>query len=83
MRFRGSIDAATGEMYLPVVERGRQLLEEPLLNKGCAFTAEERETLDLRGLLPAQTSTMEEQLQRAHYQYDGKPNELEKLDLMA
>jgi len=78
MQFRASIDAATGEMYLPVAERGRQVLEEPLLNKGCAFTADERESLELRGLLPAQTSTIEEQLQRVRLQYDSKPNEIER-----
>ena len=38
MKFRAAIDAVTGEMYLPVEERGRLLLEEPLLNKGTAFT---------------------------------------------
>jgi malate dehydrogenase (oxaloacetate-decarboxylating) len=78
MRFRACIDADTGETYLPVAERGRQLLEEPLLNKGCAFTAEERETLGLRGLLPAQTSTIEQQLQRVRLQLDKKPNDLER-----
>ena len=78
MRFRPSIDVNTGEMYLPVEERGRQLLEEPLLNKGAAFSAEEREILDMRGLLPAHTSTMEEQLQRVREQFDNKVSPLEK-----
>ena len=30
MKFRPAIDAATGEMYLPIEERGQLLLEEPL-----------------------------------------------------
>ena len=78
MRFRPAMDATTGELYLPVEERGRQLLEEPLLNKGTAFTPEEREALGLRGLLPAHTSTMDEQLARVRTQWDAKPNALEK-----
>jgi malic enzyme len=65
-------------MYLPVEERGRQLLEEPLLNKGSAFTAEERDALELRGLLPAHTSTMEEQLKRVGVQLRQKDSDLEK-----
>ncbi len=78
MRFRPAIDANTGEMYLPVSERGPQLLEEPLLNKGTAFTAEERDALELRGLLPSHTSTMEEQLARVRLQMENKPNSLEQ-----
>lgn len=78
MRFRPAIDATTGEIYLPVEERGRQLLGEPLLNKGSAFTPEEREALGLRGLLPAQTSTMDEHLARVRSQWDAKPNAIEK-----
>jgi malic enzyme len=78
MRFRPAIDANTGEMYLPVLERGPQLLEEPLLNKGTAFTAEERDGLELRGLLPTHTSTMEEQLERVRIQLEAKPEPLEK-----
>ena len=78
MRFRPAMDANTGELYLPVEERGRGLLEEPLLNKGTAFTPEERDALGLRGLLPAHTSTMDEQLARVRTQWDGKPNALEQ-----
>jgi malic enzyme len=78
MRFRPAIDATTGEMYLPVGERGPQLLEEPLLNKGTAFTPEERDALELRGLLPSHTSTMEEQLLRVRLQLESKPNPLEQ-----
>ena len=78
MRFRPAIDSATGEMYLPVEDRGKLLLEEPLLNKGTAFSRKEREDLDLQGLLPAHVSTMEEQLERVSRQFHSKPTPLEQ-----
>ncbi len=78
VRFRPSIDAATGEMYLPVTARGPALLEDPLLNKGTAFTPYERSALGLRGLVPAHTSTMEEQLRRVRGHYDAKATDLER-----
>jgi len=78
MQYRPALDATTGQLYLPVEERGRALLEEPLLNKGAAFTQEEREALGLRGLLPAHTTTMDEQLARVRSQWDEKPNAVEK-----
>ena len=78
MRFRPAIDAATGEMYLPVLERGVQLLEEPLLNKGTAFSEEERDALGLRGLLPSHVSTMDEQLDRVAEQFHTKDSSIEK-----
>ncbi len=43
---------------------GIALLRDPSLNKGSAFTEEERETLGLSGLLPPRVHTMEEQVQR-------------------
>jgi malic enzyme len=70
-------------MYLPVAERGRQLLEEPLLNKGTAFTPEERDALGLRGMLPPHTSTMEEQLTRVGEAYCAKETDLERAIYMA
>ncbi len=78
MRIRPVIDPDSGEMYLPVTLRGRAVLEEPLLNKGSAFTPEERDALGLRGLLPAHTSSMDEQLARCREQYDGKATDLER-----
>jgi malate dehydrogenase (oxaloacetate-decarboxylating)(NADP+) len=49
---------------LPGLPRGIALLHDPLLNKGTAFTEEERDALGLRGLLPAHVHTQEEQMAR-------------------
>ena len=46
--------------------RGMALLRDPLLNKGTAFTEQERDTLGLRGLLPAHVLSMEAQAGRAN-----------------
>jgi malate dehydrogenase (oxaloacetate-decarboxylating)(NADP+) len=45
--------------------RGTALLRDPTLNKGTAFTEQERDVLGLRGLLPPHVSTQDEQLARA------------------
>ena len=49
---------------LNVALSGHQLLDEPLLNKGSAFSDEERRELGLLGLLPLHSSTIDEQLAR-------------------
>jgi len=43
---------------------GHDILNDPLWNKGSAFTESERDRLGLRGLLPAHVSTLEEQVER-------------------
>ena len=48
----------------PGIPRGMQLLHDPLLNKGTAFTEAERDALGLRGLLPPHVHTQEEQAAR-------------------
>ena len=48
------------QRWVAVSRRGRDLIDEPLLNKGTAFTEEERGAFGLRGLLPPRVSTIEE-----------------------
>ena len=58
--------------------RGTALLREPLLNKGTAFSAAERETLGLRGLLPPRINTQEAQVSRVLENFRRKPTDLDK-----
>ncbi len=67
--------SALGE---PPQPRGAQLLNDPLLNKGTAFTEQERDALGLRGLLPPRVFTIEEQVQRSLGSLRRKPDAIEK-----
>ena len=58
--------------------RGIALLRDPLLNKGTAFTEQERDALGLRGLLPAHVLSMEAQAKRVMTNLRRLPNDLEK-----
>jgi len=58
--------------------RGLALLNTPRLNKGTAFTAEERTSLGLTGLIPPDISTLEAQVERAYIQYERLPDALSK-----
>jgi malate dehydrogenase (oxaloacetate-decarboxylating) len=58
--------------------RGQALLETPSLNKGTAFTHEERQALGLDGLLPPVVETIEEQSVRAYKAYLRKHDNLER-----
>ncbi|MET4275590.1 MULTISPECIES: NAD-dependent malic enzyme [unclassified Bradyrhizobium] len=57
---------------------GMTLLRDPLLNKGTAFTAQERDDLGLRGLLPPCVLTMETQVERVLVNLRTLPTDLEK-----
>ncbi len=59
-------------------QTGMDLLHNPALNKGTAFTEEERDALGLRGLLPPHVHTQEEQVLRVMENFHRKPNSLEK-----
>ena len=54
------------------------ILNDPFLNKGTAFTQEERKKLDLIGLLPPYVQTIEEQAAQTYAQMQTKVNNLEK-----
>jgi len=58
--------------------RGIAVLTAPYLNKGTAFTEEEREALGLTGLLPPAISTLESQVAAAYSQYQRLPDALSK-----
>ncbi|PHM56897.1 NAD-dependent malic enzyme [Xenorhabdus sp. KK7.4] len=63
-------------LYIPYA--GPILLEFPLLNKGSAFTEEERSNFNLHGLLPQAVETIEEQAERAYRQYRDFKNDADK-----
>ncbi|WON78122.1 NAD-dependent malic enzyme [Serratia sp. UGAL515B_01] len=63
-------------LYIPYA--GPILLEFPLLNKGSAFTEEERSQFNLHGLLPEAVETIEEQVERAYRQYQDFKNDNDK-----
>ena len=58
--------------------RGLALLRDPLLNKGIAFSEEEREALGLRGFLPAAVMSMQAQVECVLMNLRSLPSELEK-----
>jgi len=63
---------------ITVSQTGIDLLHNPALNKGTAFSEEERDALGLRGLLPPHVHTQEEQVLRVMENFHRKPNDLEK-----
>lgn len=58
--------------------RGLDLLREPHLNKGTAFTIEEREEYGLTGLLPDVVATVEQQLERIEAHIISLPTDLDR-----
>jgi len=63
---------------LPVTKRGKELLTDPLLNKGTGFPDSERDALGLRGLVPPQVVSIDDQVQRAMENYRRQDNDLER-----
>ncbi len=62
--------------------KGIDLLRDERLNKGTAFSEEERDALKLRGLLPPHINTLEEQEERVLWNLQHKPTPLEKYIFM-
>ena len=57
---------------------GVQLLQDPTLNKGTAFTEQERDRLQIRGLLPPRILTQEQQVAKVLESFHAEPNDLAK-----
>lgn len=58
--------------------RGARLLNDPLLNKGTAFTRQERRALGVEALLPWQEETIEQQVERCRLAFDALGDDLER-----
>ena len=67
-----------GHRFIEPYVDGFQLLRLPLLNKGTAFTQEERERLHLEGLLPPKIDGLAEQVERLEWRYDTIPDPLDR-----
>ena len=58
--------------------RGHSVLASPTINRGTAFTEEQRRQLGLTGLLPTGVTTLDGQLRRTYAQYLAQANDLRK-----
>lgn len=67
-----------GQDYLDVLLEGYALINNPLLNKGMAFNAQERHEFNLQGLLPPCLATLEEQVERSYETFMNKDKDIEK-----
>ncbi|HSE97245.1 MAG TPA: oxaloacetate-decarboxylating malate dehydrogenase, partial [Blastocatellia bacterium] len=83
MRIKTARDEETGEEIIETSLSGQLLLDYPLLNKGMAFSLEERYEFGLMGLLPPHVSTVEQQLARNYANFKGKQSDLERYVFLA
>lgn len=60
------------------MKTAQEILNDPFINKGTAFTLEERKALNLVGLLPTTVQTLEEQTEQTYKEYQKKVSDLEK-----
>ncbi|MBI4403755.1 MAG: oxaloacetate-decarboxylating malate dehydrogenase, partial [Deltaproteobacteria bacterium] len=71
-------DPLTDEDYFEIYLRGEQVLCNPFLNKGSAFTQEERQSLGLVGFLRSNISDIDVQRERSYEMYSRKQDDIEK-----
>ncbi|MDR0285540.1 MAG: oxaloacetate-decarboxylating malate dehydrogenase, partial [Propionibacteriaceae bacterium] len=72
------LDTTSGDVLLKVRARGRLILIHPMVNRGTAFTHEERQALGISGLLPPGVTTLEQQVRRSYAQYSRLTTPLAK-----
>ena len=66
------------EIVARIHVRGSAVLASPTVNRGTAFTYEERRALRLTGLLPSAVTSLEGQLRRVYAQYRAQPTDLHR-----
>ncbi len=83
MDFSIKVHPSTWQRYISTPKKGEGVLMDSFLNKGTAFTAREREELDILGLLPPAIFTIEQQLSRVYESFCAKQTNLEKFIYLA
>ncbi len=78
MHWSMQIDPYNHERFIAVDVKGRPLLLNPYINKGTAFPQDEREMLDLDGMIPPAVNTIEQQLERVYENFEAKTTNLER-----
>ncbi len=81
--FRIARDPRTGEDYVPVPWKGAELTGQPVYHKGTGFTEAERDELGLRGLLPPEPFSLEQQVERVYAQLRAKTSPIDKYIYLA
>src|SRR5688500_16524412 len=74
----GKISAPETRGTMQQTPRGYDLLDDPVRNKGTAFTLEERRRYGLEGLLPYAVETLDRQVERVLGHLEAKPTDLER-----
>ena len=67
-----------GSRHVQIHARGLDVLDDPQVNRGTAFTLAERDRLGLHGLLPHGTETIEEQVARCYEQFRASETDVDK-----
>ncbi len=67
-----------GQIVIEVDFDGFEILHNPILNKGTAFTLEERRLFNMDGFLPPAVCSLEEQTERSYENYLNKPTDIER-----
>ncbi|MDF1526873.1 MAG: NAD-dependent malic enzyme [bacterium] len=68
----------SGEEVVEIDTEGMELLHNPILNKGTAFTTEERKLFRIDGYLPPAVSTLDQQVERRYEGFNDKKSDLGK-----
>ena len=76
------IEDPDGNSYIEVYVKGIALLRMPGVNKGTAFTSQERQALGLEGLLPPQVVTLDRQVERIYCGYKNQADDLAKYQFL-
>ncbi|MGO4255012.1 NAD-dependent malic enzyme [Marmoricola sp. RAF53] len=71
-------DAADGSRHVQIHARGLDVLDDPEINRGTAFTMADRDHLGLHGRLPRGLETLEEQVARSYEQFKAKGSDIER-----